>query len=92
MSSVWRGDRDLVDTRERVKHIHIRFRKLHFILIKNVAVLHADVVFLIEETLFLDSCHVEDIQFFHRVIKTGRLTVLDIFGIKDTLFDIIRYL
>ena len=26
------------------------------------------------------------------IIKTGRLTVLDIFGIKDTLLDIIRYL
>ena len=75
-----------------MQNVHIRFCEFHLFFVENVAVLHADVVFLVEETFLLDSCHVEDIQFFHCVIKTGCLTVLDIFGIKDTLLDIIRYL
>ena len=44
--------------------MHIGFGQFHLFLVQNVAVLHADVVFFVEEALLLYPCHVEDVQFF----------------------------
>ena len=73
-----------------MEHKHIITGKLHLLFVENVAVLHTDVIFLVEETLSLDTCHVENIKLRHRLIQVFDLFVLDSLCIQCILNDIIR--
>ena len=73
-----------------MKYIHILWSKLHFCLVKDVEVFHAYVVFLVEETLFLYSCHVEDVKARHSVFETDNFFIFDVVAVQYIMTDIFR--
>ena len=54
-----------IDTGEGMEDAHIRFCKSKFCLVKDIAVLHTDVFFLIEEAFLLYTGHIENVQRRH---------------------------
>ncbi len=64
-----------------MKDDHILAGKLHFFAVENVAVLKADVILFVEETLLLNAGHVKHVElvdygveaFYNFVLNTGRL-------------------
>ena len=62
-------DRYLVYAGQRVEHHHVLTGKCHFFLGEDVEILESYIVFLVEETFSLYSCHVQDIKFGHYIFK-----------------------
>ena len=68
-----------------MKYNHIILCKLHLLLCQNVEILQTHIVLLIEETLLLDTCHVEHIKLSHGILELFYLLELDIVGTKHII-------
>ena len=75
-----------------MKYNHIILCKLHLLLSQNVEILQTHIVLLIEETLLLDTCHVEHIKLSHGILELFYLLELDIVGTKHIIAHIVRHL
>ena len=73
-----------------MEHVHLFRRQLHLLPVQDIEILHAHVVFLVEETLLLDTGHVQDIQFRQGVFEADHLFIGDLLPIQDVLAHIIR--
>lgn len=73
-----------------MKHIHVFWSELHFLLIQDVEILHAYIVLFIEETFFLDSGHVQDVQSRHCIFQTDNLFIRNAFAVEYIVTDIFR--
>ncbi len=58
---------------------------------QDVTVFQADVIFLVEEALFLHAGHVQDVQVGHGILQAAGLLVGDAVGLQHVLDDIIGY-
>ena len=85
------SDRDFVDARQRMQDVHIRLCKLQLLWSQDVAVLQAQVFLFAGKTFPLDTGHVQDVQFRHRLIQTLHLGVRDLLFVQDLFLNIIRY-
>lgn len=65
-----------------MKNEHFFFCKLHLGFIEYIEVLQTDVVFFVEETLLLNSCHVQEIKTRHNVFKFDDFLIGKTLGIK----------
>ena len=68
---------------------HVRTGKLHFFLVQDIEILHADVVLFIEEAFLLDTGHIEEIQFWKSLLKTHDLCVGYVVPLQDILTDVV---
>ena len=68
-----------------MKYNHIILCKLHLLLCQNVEILQTHIVLLIEETLLLDTCHVEHIKLSHGILELFYLLELYIVGTKHII-------
>ena len=50
--------RNLVDTWQWMQYKHIGRSQLHFLFVQDIEIFHADIIFFVEETFFLYTCHV----------------------------------
>ena len=62
----------------------------HFLFGQDVTVFQADVIFLVEEALFLHAGHVQDVQVGHGILQAAGLLVLNAFGFQHVL-DAVSY-
>ena len=53
---------DLVDTRQRVEHGHVRLGALEFRFVENIGVAQTQVVVLVEEAFLLHAGHVQHVK------------------------------
>src|SRR5574344_1302244 len=75
-----------------MKHNHVFLCKRHLLLIENVAVLETNVILLVEEALFLNAGHVENVNITKYIFKSLGSCVRNASGIKNVLSDVVRYL
>ena len=69
---------------------HIRSGEFHFLFVQNIEVFHTDIIVFVEETFFLYSCHVKNIQFWQCVFETGYFLKLMTAGSQNIFTDIVR--
>ena len=69
---------------------HIRSGKFHFFLVQNIEVFHTNIIIFIEETFFLYTRHVKNIQFWQCVFETGYFLKLMTTGFQHIFTDIVR--
>ena len=74
-----------------MKYQHIFRSKLHFCFVQNIEIFHADVIFFIEETLFLYTGHVKDVKFRQSVFETDYFFERNVVLCKDIFADIAWY-
>ena len=86
------GDGDLVHTRQRMQDAKRLLRAPELVGREDVAVLEAQIVFLVEEALALHARHVEDVQLRHDGLEVSGLRVRDVLGLDVLLLDIARQL
>ena len=82
-------DGNFVYSGKWVENDHVRSGQFHFFTVKNVEIFHAHVIFFVEETLFLDSCHVEKVQIRQRVLEADDFFEILVVPAQDVLADII---
>ena len=51
-----------------MKNKHLFRSNVHLLLVEDIEILHAEIIFLVEEAFLLNTCHVEDIQIFHGLL------------------------
>ena len=73
-------DSDLIHAGKRMENKHVVLCPAHDFFGQNIEIFQADVVFFIEETLALYTCHIEDIETADDAVQT------DAFLIGDALF------
>ena len=71
-----------------MKNEHVILCQIHLFFCQDIAVLHADVVFLIEETLLLNTCHIKNIKLWSP--ETPHLYDIS-YCVKDAKGQIIDY-
>ena len=59
---------------------------------ENIAVLQTEVILFIEETLFLNSRHIEHVKLGHYLFKVGSLNVFKVICLDNIVLDIAREL
>ena len=69
---------------------HFRRSKIHFGLIQNIEILHADVIILVEETFFLDTGHIKDIQLRENIFHFNNFLKWNIVCAQHIITDVIR--
>ena len=65
-------------------------RQLHLLRIQDIEILHAYIVFLIEEAFSLDSCHIQNVEFRHRFFQPDNLIKGDVVLFQNVFPHIIR--
>ena len=50
-----------------MQHDHVILRKFHLFFGQNVEIFQTDIIFFVEETFFLYSCHIKNIQLAHGI-------------------------
>ena len=81
-------DRDLVYAGKGVEDPHILLRELHLFRSQNVAVLQADIVFLVEEAFLLDAGHIEDVKLRKGIVQAVDFLERNIVAAEHILTDI----
>ena len=71
-----------------MKNQHIRGSQFQFLLVENVEIFHPYIILFIEETLLLNTGHVQDIKSWKCVLETFLLDELDIVALQYILTDI----
>ena len=69
---------------------HFRRSKIHFGLIQNIEILHADVIILVEETFLLDTGHIKDIQLRENIFHFNNFLKWNIVRPQHIITDVIR--
>ena len=59
-----------LDAGQGMAHGHVRLGKGHLLFGEDIAVLQTDIVFLVEETLLLNTCHVKNIKLRNSILQT----------------------
>ena len=67
---------------------HILRCKFHFLLVKNIEILHADIILFIEETFFLYTGHIKDIQLRKCIFQTFYFFEFDVVLTQYIVADI----
>ena len=70
---------------------HILRCKFHFLFVKNIEILHADIILFIEETFFLYTGHIKDIQLRKCIFQTFYFFEFYIVFLKDIFADVAWY-
>ena len=65
-----------------MEHNHIRLCHFHFLFVENVEIFQTDVILFVEETLFLNTGHIENIKFRHNIFKSGHFFIRNAFFMK----------
>ena len=71
-----------------MQNVHIRFGKFQFGFVQYVEVFHTHVVFLIEETFFLHTGHVQKIQFRKCIFQAFHFFVRNLLLVENSIPDI----
>ena len=80
---------DLIYSRERMEHVHILRSKFHLLFVQDIEILHAHVIFFVEETLLLYTGHVKNVKARQRILQTDNFLVWNIVAVKDFMTDIV---
>ena len=75
-------NRNFVDTRKWMENQHIFWRKFHFPFVQDVEIFHTDIIFLVEETFLLNTCHIKDIEIRKGILQALYFCIWDIFLIQ----------
>ena len=82
-------NRYLIHSWEWMKYIHVFRCETHLFLIQYIEIFHAYVVFLIEETLFLNPGHVQDIKFGNRIIQADYFLIRNVLLVQHIMAHVI---
>ena len=71
-----------------MKNVHVILCKGKLLLVQYVEILHTNIVFLIEETLFLNTCHVKNVKLRNCILQTFYFYELDVVLLQYVFTDI----
>ena len=74
-----------------MKNVHILRSQFHFLFVEDVEILHAYVIFFVEETFFLYTCHVEDVKLRKCIFQTLYFFEFYVILLKDIFTDVAWY-
>ena len=74
-----------------MEHYHVILGKSHLLTGEYIVVLHSEIFLLIEETLTLDSRHIENVKLWHNFVKTCHFLEINAVCAQDILSDVIRH-